>query len=441
MEAEDNRQLQSARTKKALASSLYALNFSKSYFHEAKERAKQGEPYILTNVGVPVEIMHAMDLLAYPQNLNFSALIAAKQMAPRYLNVLNERGYFRDLCRYCSLPLGCYWDPNQDDAPWGGMPKPTALVVEQGDDPIIRIWELMAKQFDVPLYIYYHTMIADPPPKGLWQKAFLEKNDIIEKYSYQEEWRLDYAIKETENLISFLETVTGRSLCSKKLKEVMDRSTEQFDYIAKAMELAAPAPAIMGMGDHMAHLIGTQFFRGHEFGLEVARMLYEELKERRQEGMAICDDERIRLMYLWVPNWFTPAFYDYFADKYGAVFCWLGYLPIITHGLVRRNTSDPLKALASRYVHYGELGNTPWWTESHLAEAKKWKIDGAVYPIAESCKFLCGPMLLTKRALEESGVPTLNIVSDMVDPRDWDEAKMIAIYSNFIETLIQRKTA
>jgi len=436
--AEGNSEFKGARSRKALQSSVYCTKQTKKHFLEMQERAKQGEPFIWTNVGVPAEIIHAMDLPSY-QSLNYSALIAAKQMAPRYLDRLNERGYFRDLCRYCSLPLGCFMDPKKEDAPWGGVPKPAAIVIEQSDDPIIKIWELMALEHDVPFYIWDHTMIQDPPEAGYWQAGYLEKNDNIEQYSYREEWRLDYAIKETEGLITFLENVTGRTLSYSKLKEVMDRSTEQFDYIGKAMEIAQEPPTIMGMGDHMAHLIGTQFFRGHEFGLKMAKMLYEELKERREKKMTICDNERLRLMYLWVPNWFTPGFYDNFADKYGAVFTWLGYLPLITHQIIRRNTTDPMKALASRYVHYTEMGNTPWWTETHVAEAKKWKIDGAVYPIAESCKLLCGPMLLTTQALEKAGVPTLSIVSDMVDARDWDENKMESTYSSFIETLLQRK--
>ena len=66
---------------------------------------------------------------------------------------------------------------------------------------------------------------------------------------------------------------------------------------------------------------------------------------------------------------------------------------------------------------------------------QKFKIDGVIYPLAESCKLLCGPMLLTVRALEEAGIPTCAMVSDMVDVRDWDDVKMKARVSNFIETL------
>ena len=422
-----------ARSRKFLNSSKIATDLQKQYYLEVKERGAQGEPVIWTDVGIPQEIMHAMDLPTF-HNPNWSAILTAKQMAAHYLDVLNERGYFRDLCRYCTVPLGYFFENKPEKSPWGGAPRPTAIVGTVIDNPAVKIYELMAKELNVPLYLWDHTMVAEPPEKPIWGSV-----EDIEAYSYKEDWRLDYAVKENEGLISFLETVTGRNLREKKLREVMERSNEQFETIQKAMDLAARVPTPMGMGDHMANLIYTQFFRGHEWGLAQAKRLHDELKERVEQGIAAYDNEQIRLMYLWVPNWFTPGFYDYFADTYGAVFAWLGYLPIITRQLIRKDLRDPLRALAARYVHYTEFGLPPWWIEANAYEAKRFKVDGAVYPIAESCKLLCGPMHMVIRAFEKIGVPTLELRTDMVDVREWDDAKMKALMSNFIEMLIERK--
>jgi benzoyl-CoA reductase subunit B len=418
------------RSKKFLQSSKAATHYAKQYYKEAQERAAQGEPIIWTNVGVPYEIMYAMDIPIL-FNLHWSALLAAKQSAAHYLGVLNEHGYFRDLCRYCAMPLGYFLEDTPEDVPWGGLPKPAALVVEASDDPIVRIWELMAKKLDVPLYIWDHTMIAEPPTGQFWETV-----EHVEAYSYKEDWRLDYALRETEGLISFLETVTGKTLSEVKLGEVLARSNEQFDYIGKAMDLCAHVPSPISMGDHMANLIATQFYRGHEFGLDQAKRLYAEVKERIDTGLAACENERVRLMYILVPNWFTPGFYNAFEEKYGAVFVWMMYLTIIPRQLIRRDLSDPLRALASRYVHYAEMSLPPWWPHMVAHEAKKFKIKGAVYEKIESCRMLSGAMLLTISALEKIGIPTCQIEADMVDIRDWDDAKMKAQVGNFIETLL-----
>jgi len=419
-----------ARSRKLLESSGLVTRYQKEYHEKIKMRAAQGEPVIWFNVGIPQEILHALDLPCLC-NPNWSAIIAAKQMADYYLDVVNERGYFRDLCRYCSVPLGYFLDHKPEKAPWGGVPKPAAFVVDTCDDPVIRIWELMAKEMNVPLYIWDHTMIEEPPSADFWNST-----DSIEQYSYQDDWRLDYAVKETEGLVSFLETVTERTLSEAKLREVMARSNEQFDYIGKAMDLAALVPTSMGPGDHMANSISTQFFRGHEFGLAQAKRIYEEMKERVERGEAACENERVRLMYMWVPNWFSPGFFNYFEDRYGAVFVWMAYLPIVTKQLIRRDLSDPLKALAARYVHYTEFAYPPMWPDIARYEAKKFKINGLLYSVAESCKLLCGPLQLTIKALENMGIPTLEIRSDMVDVRDWDDDKMKAQVSSFIETLM-----
>jgi len=418
------------RSKKFLEASKKATDYQKQYYQEVAHRVAQGEPVIWTNVGVPTEIMHAMGIpIMY--TLNWSALLAAKQMARKYLNVLNEHGYFRDLCRYCAMPLGYFFESEPDKGPWGGMPKPTALVVDASDNPGVRIWELMAKKLNVPLYIWDHTMIAEPPTNSFWETV-----ENIEAYSYQENWRLDYAIKETEGLISFLETLTGRALSEVKLREVMEQSNEQFDYIGKAMDLCARVPSPISMGDHMSNLISTQFFRGHEFGLAQAKRLYEEVRERVDKGLVACENEKIRLMYMLVPNWFSPGFYNAFEEKYGAVFVWMMYLTIIARQLIRRDLSDPLRALAARYVHYAELGQPPWWPHIVVHEAKKFKIDGAVYEKVESCRMLSATMLLTIKALEKAGIPTCQLEADMVDVRDWDDAKNKAKVANFIETLL-----
>ncbi len=49
---------------------------------------------------------------------------------------------------------------------------------------------------------------------------------------------------------------------------------------------------------------------------------------------------------------------------------------------------------------------------------------------------LSGPKLLCIEGIRKVGVPTLAIGSDYVDDRDWDDAKLKAHVTNFIETLL-----
>ncbi|MBI5443099.1 MAG: 2-hydroxyacyl-CoA dehydratase, partial [Deltaproteobacteria bacterium] len=272
---------------------------------------------------------------------------------------------------------------------------------------------------------------SSPPPP-----TFGKTPADMEAESYRESWRVDHAVQETEGLIAFLESLTGKSLSMARLREVMERSNEQFDYCTKILDLCADAPATLSMGDHMASLIFTQFYRGHELGLDQARRMYEEVKERVRDGVSICREERVRLGHYGVPNWFTPGFYDSFVDGYGATFPFMSYLAI-TQQWIRRDLTDPLRALASRYVGYTELGLLPPWHAQFFVEwAKKFRLDGVVFQRADSCRLLSGPMLLFIKILEQAGVPTFVISSDFVDARDWDDARIKAQLGGFIETLL-----
>ncbi|MBI5445723.1 MAG: 2-hydroxyacyl-CoA dehydratase [Deltaproteobacteria bacterium] len=421
---------QGERTRKSLQASRMLTDYQKQYYGRMTERVRQGEPLIWTNVGSLQELMHAMDLPVL-FNVNWSAILAAKQRSAHYLNVVNDRGYFRDLCRYCVSPLGYFFENRPELAPWGGVPKPAAIVVEVNCDPIIRVFELMALELGIPIYIWDHTMPEAPPPRDCWADV-----ETIEKENYREGWRLDYAVQEAEGLIAFLETISGKALSHAALRRAVELSNEQYEYIGRVLELTKRRPSPIRVGDHWANCISTQFFRGHEFGLAHAKRLYEEVRWRADEGVAGYDNERIRLMHLWAPNWFSPGFYDSFEEKYGAVFVWTPYFEI-TQQWIRRDLSDPLRALASRYVAYTEIGTLPPWTTYWIPDlTAEYGIDGVLYQHAESCRMLSGPKLLCLEAIRRAGVPTLNIGSDYVDDRDWDDAKMKAQVGSFIETLL-----
>ena len=62
-------------------------------------------------------------------------------------------------------------DDNPEIAPWGGVPKPTAFVICGLDNPVFKIWELMAKKVDVPLYIYDNSMIARLPKDNVFERV------------------------------------------------------------------------------------------------------------------------------------------------------------------------------------------------------------------------------------------------------------------------------
>jgi benzoyl-CoA reductase subunit B len=103
---------------KELRSAVEAATFQKEWFKNMRQRISEAEPFAMAQADTPHEIFLAMDIPVIPVQW-WSAVIAAKRLAPYYFDRMNERGYQRNLCRYCSLPLACTMDHQPERAPWG----------------------------------------------------------------------------------------------------------------------------------------------------------------------------------------------------------------------------------------------------------------------------------------------------------------------------------
>jgi hypothetical protein len=77
---------------KRLRSATEANAYQREWFAGLRERVARGEPFAFVNADVPQEIFRAMDI-PYVVNQWWAAVCSAKQMAPYYLGLLNERGW------------------------------------------------------------------------------------------------------------------------------------------------------------------------------------------------------------------------------------------------------------------------------------------------------------------------------------------------------------
>ena len=92
------------------------------------------KPYAIVQADMPLELFEVMQVPVV-SNQWWSAIVAAKRLAPYYLNLMNAAGYHEGLCRYCSLSLATSLAGDPAQAPWGGLPKP-ALA---GGAPHLRL--------------------------------------------------------------------------------------------------------------------------------------------------------------------------------------------------------------------------------------------------------------------------------------------------------------
>ena len=413
---------------KRMRTSAAVQAYQKEYFLELQDRASHGEPVLFMGANTPHEIAEAMDI-PFVVDQWWMAINAAKRLLPYYRDLSDkrrvEKGYDQlDVCGMCSGSLTQLAEQDPEHAAYGGLPKLTAIVQsERFCSGQIRAAQLELRDykkqgFDVPYFALESTAPTPYPHYPDWWERINEHwDEIIEPH------RVDYRVEELKALIKFLEVTTGRSFSRSRLTEVLEMENEQEMYWKMARDLIAKTvPAPVDVVDQVANY-PAQWHRGTAKGRDLARMFYEEVKERVANGEAAYSKEKFRLQWLKAGNWGDTALYRYFADKYGAIFVNSIYLSIAADGYARSVKGDPLRAVASRHVFLGLYAGTGW----DLKEARTHKVDAAFMfenncPAARHMNHL-----QTKLAFEAAGIPIL-----LLKP-NWDPARMRAEASNFIE--------
>src|ERR1700722_3930442 len=133
---------------KQLQSSVRAAEHQKAWFAQLREDVfEKQKPYAIVQADMPLELFQAMDVPVV-SNQWWAAMVAAKSMAPHYLDGLNALGSLDGLCPYCSLSLASTIAGDPAQAPWGGLPKPALVSARLTCDCIQRGFETWAAKLD-----------------------------------------------------------------------------------------------------------------------------------------------------------------------------------------------------------------------------------------------------------------------------------------------------
>ena len=420
------------RARKSLKATAVVSSYQKEWFTGLRARVEAGEDFAYLNADVPMEILRAMDI-PFVVNQWWAAICSAKRMAPKYYGLLKEAGYRDDLCSYCATALAESLDPDDKlSGPWGGLPNPTIAITRLTCDCQSKIFELFAANHGAELYVMENTVPRSTPSKW-WELAPDRWEDLYDKD------RLDSAVEDLRELIAFLETKTGKKFDMKKFIEVMELVNEQEYWYKKTRDLIAETrPAPVTVVDTINAVMPAQWQRGTRWAADHAGSLYEEIKALADEGRFAVPNEKHRLMWLGRGIWHDLAFYQRFEEKYGAVFVWSMYLAMGADAYIRNNVqSDPLRALASRYIGMEDfLHMPPWNSEWFLSEARRNHIDGVVYMVPENCMQAVEGSYFIKKIMEDAGIPVLIFKADPVDAREWNRETMTGLVEDFIETRI-----
>jgi benzoyl-CoA reductase subunit B len=415
------------RSRKDLQCTKEATSFQRQFVSELRHRViEKGEPFVLAQADTPHEIFHVMDILMI-SNQWWAAYISAKQLSTHYFSVMDEYGYPGNSCRYCSLGFACTLANDPEKAPWGGLPKPIALVARLTCDCLQHVFGQWAKALDTNFFPFEAPAWTNHDTK--WFENSNEHWDEV----FQSH-RIELMVAEMRELIAMLEEKTGRRFSDEKLMTLMERINEQETYIAEASSMIGSArPCPVTIADQMPNTMIPQWHRGSDWAVAHAKRFRDEVASRVKAGIGVSDNERIRLMWIGAGLWHDPGFYNALEELYGAVFVWSMYMPFARPQYIRAIKDRPMHALASRICSMNEsLHLLPWMNSWMVSEAERCGIDAAVMLMPPKNRVSQSGIKLTRFALEDAGIPTLLLDADMVDAKEWNHEKMVDYVTDFL---------
>lgn len=389
-------------------------DYQRAYFHALKERVLAGIPYGICNVDEAEEILLTFGFSVITLQW-WSSKIASKKLSRPYFSYMAKLGY--DMDHYYSLGLACTMVNDPETAPWGGLPRPAVIIGRTAPDQIQTIKEIWAREYNCP-YFPLEDCGEEimPSPDHWWEKCREHWDEMVPGHL------LDLREQELKSLIRLLETMTGHPFNPDKFVDTMKLVNQQADYFRMARDLIAhTSPCPVSLNDQLS-LVPLQWNRGNPEACAIAKEFYEETKRRVDEGIGVCSNEKIRLMWTTVGLWSNTKFYRAFEEKYGAVFVGSMYISIAADSYAREIKDAPLRALASRQIMLG-INDVNWL----IKETKNHNCHGAV-----GIGTGRGPSAMAL-AFEAAGIPYLELSGDFVDTRNWDEEKVEAAVAEFIE--------
>jgi benzoyl-CoA reductase/2-hydroxyglutaryl-CoA dehydratase subunit BcrC/BadD/HgdB len=313
------------------------------------------------------------------------------------------------------------------------MPMPDMMLGSSAVcDPRFKWYQATRRYLEVPT----HSIDVLIPPVH---------SDLAEVRDHY----IAYQKSQFEGLIAFLEQQTGKKLDRDRLWEVIRLSDKAWDlwYEIDRMRVAVPCP--MPAQDHFSTMVAAYYFAGTPVAVDFYQGLYDEVKDKVDRGLGVIPEEKYRILYGGgLPPWHTLWIFNYF-ESFGAVFVienvYRGYDPVEVPSSVK----DPVEFLAWRtFLRFTQRhekakansGNP--FTERLLDMIRDYKIDGVVFHACRSCRAMTVGQVHNKNLLSRyTDIPMMQLVSDMVDLRDYSEAQWKAQIGAFIDSLAARAPA
>lgn len=381
------------------------------YYLTAKNAANNNRKIGWITSGGPVELLLAFDIIPiYPEN--HGAMVGVTKMGGQLCGVAEGLGYSADLCSYFRIDIG---QAETGLGPVAGLPRPDVLVCSNNICKTVTKWyEIQSRRYDVPM------VMCDHP--------FVEQGEIKES-------DVKYVAAQYRELVSQLEQVTGTKLDEEKLFQVLEKSLQAVRLWEACLETLKNKPVPMSSIDSFFHMAPIVTLRGEQQTIDYYQILLDELKQRVEQGIAVVENERHRLLFDNIPMWYATKFLSQKLAASGTAVVTSTYTA--SWGMERDLIEgDPYEALAYNYLAPYINRGFEKRLEILTDLIGKFECDGFIMHSARSCKaYSLGQYDLSKALTKNTGAQGVVLEGDIADERMWSEGQAENRIEAFLEAL------
>jgi len=400
MESKTNRLKTTAEIGKLVANHYVDLN-------QAHER---GFRVAWTCGGGPFLPLLALDVV-YHHAPSYAAWCCGRKVNDEMLRYSESAGYLPELCSYkkTSYAAALQIMEGTPMKPEVMLPKPD-FVFGVRNCPLMLFWlDSMAHLMDVPL-----MTIEQPQPATL------------RDYDLNYDRNLAYVERQiTDNVIPFLEDITGRKLDYERLGKLVGIMGKVVELRRYSRELTKNIPSPCTFFEFGMSQAPVMNLAGEDEALGYFGRFRAELEQRVAQGIAAVPGEKYRLYWHHIPVWHKIGHLTEKLASYGACLVAAEY----SHGEgfpadpKIYNPKEPVRSIA-RQIVYSSRSRIPEVRDQHLLRLlQEYSIDGLIVHNHQTCKYVdIGEPDVLLRAEETLGKPGVMINCDAVDPSHYNES-------------------
>jgi benzoyl-CoA reductase/2-hydroxyglutaryl-CoA dehydratase subunit BcrC/BadD/HgdB len=382
----------------------------------SKIRSRIGLRVAWVTSGAPVEILLPFGFYpVYPES--HGALCAARKVSPELLEIAENEGYSADLCHYGTADIG---HAMTGRSPIGGMPRPDVLLCCTNIcGTVLKWYQALAEMYDVPLVVVDTPFIPDLPDgprEGVPSHA------------------VDFVEEQLREAVTVLEGLTGRRYSAGKLRKVLDRSREAMELWKAVLATAEARPAPLTCFDAFILMNPIVTIRGTRACVAFYRKLLDEMRRRAAQGRGRIREERLRIVWDNIPVWYRMRELSKFLEERRACLVADTYTNAWAENEIPGG--EPLRAMAEIYTGVFLNRGLRARADSLVRLSERFGADGAILHSNRSCKpYSFGQYDVLRIFEERTGKPGFILEADHVDPRHWDDARVMSGLETFMDSI------